>query len=102
MIRDCGLCNGSNFDSQNMEISVKDQKIHGNASDAALLRFSEVLLTERIAEDSPKLFNVERLRERFPKVTEVPFSSKYKFMMTVHRLPPNEISGRFLHTQFSF
>lgn len=50
-------------------------KIIGDASESALLRFCDPLKA------------VEVIRERFPKVSEIPFNSRNKWQLSVHKIP---------------
>jgi sodium/potassium-transporting ATPase subunit alpha len=63
------LCNRAFFDPSD----AKGTAIIGDASESALLRFTS------------KLFNVDKLREEFPKVLEIPFNSLNKWQLSIHK-----------------
>lgn len=54
----------------------------GDASETALLKFSELTLG-----------NAMGYRERFPKVCEIPFNSTNKFQVSARRAPPRPRGG---------
>ncbi|KAK9716972.1 hypothetical protein K7432_006518 [Basidiobolus ranarum] len=66
-----GLCNGASFDSESMNFPVSERKTNGDATDSALLRFSEDF--KMISEHN----------QHFEKLYEIPFNSKNKWMLTV-------------------
>jgi sodium/potassium-transporting ATPase subunit alpha len=69
------LCNQANFD--NKAAPGTERRPIGNASDSALLVFSE------------KLWSVDQARKGHEKVAEVPFNSKNKWALSIHRIPGN-------------
>ncbi|CAH0579182.1 unnamed protein product [Chrysodeixis includens] len=62
------------FVFDNMHKSVEKRKILGDASESAILRYMEM---NRSA---------TQLREDNPKEAEIPFSSAYKYQVTIHRM----------------
>jgi sodium/potassium-transporting ATPase subunit alpha len=64
-----GLCNAGEFDASTMHLPLSERKINGDATDQAILRFSESL--------SP----VSELREQWTRKFELAFNSKNKFMI---------------------
>lgn len=64
-----GLCNTGEFDAATMHLPLRDRKIHGDATDQAVLRLSE------------SLGSVAELRRDYKKVFEIAFNSKNKFMV---------------------
>ena len=56
----------------------KERKVHGNATDAAILRFAEIF------------GSVKDLRYSLKKVVEIPFNSKSKFMVTLVESEPTD------------
>jgi len=58
--------------------------IDGNASDKAIFQFVE------------RFVDIDQIREKYPKVLEVPFNSKNKWMLTIHRLEGCEGSDALL------
>ena len=68
-----GLCNAVEFDVTTIHLPLADRKIIGDATDQAVLRFSE------------SLTDVATLRNAWKKVFELAFNSKNKFMVRVLR-----------------
>ncbi|KAF7889465.1 uncharacterized protein EAF01_010958 [Botrytis porri] len=75
-----GLCNSGEFDAGTMHLPLSDRKINGDATDQAVLRFSE------------SLGPVSELRNMWRKTFELAFNSKNKFM--VRTLALTEPEGR--------
>lgn len=69
------LCNDATFDPKSLGKPVAERETHGNATDGAVLRFSESL--------GPS----EALTEQYPRIHAIPFNSKNKWMLTVHSTP---------------
>jgi hypothetical protein len=65
-----GLCNSAEFDASTSYLPLSERKIYGNATDQAILRFSEYL--------GP----VSELKKLWIKNFELAFNSKNKFMIT--------------------
>jgi sodium/potassium-transporting ATPase subunit alpha len=69
------LCNDASFDILTMDLPVAERTIHGNATDGAVLKFAELArpgLISKITQGSPRSF-------------QIPFNSKNKWMLTLHR-----------------
>jgi sodium/potassium-transporting ATPase subunit alpha len=64
-----GLCNSGDFDAATMNHPLHERKINGDATDQAILRFSE------------SLGPVAELRRSWRKNFELAFNSKNKFMI---------------------
>ncbi|XP_068631655.1 sodium/potassium-transporting ATPase subunit alpha-B-like [Battus philenor] len=62
------------FSHDTMDLPVMERKILGDASESAILRYMEL---NRSATQT---------RELNPKEAEIPFSSAYKFQVTIHRM----------------
>ncbi|XP_056400076.1 potassium-transporting ATPase alpha chain 1 isoform X2 [Hyla sarda] len=69
------LCNRAAFKGGQDGVPVPKRIVIGDASETALLKFSELTVG-----------NVIEYRERFKKVTEVPFNSTNKFQLSIHEL----------------
>lgn len=69
-----GLCNSAEFDAQTRALPLAERKIHGDATDSAILRFSE------------SLGSVSELKRCWQKKFELAFNSKNKFMIRVFAL----------------
>ena len=66
-----GLCNAGQFDATTRSLPLAQRIIHGDATDQAVLRFSE------------SLGSVAELRRCWQTKYELAFNSKNKFMMRV-------------------
>lgn len=64
-----GLCNAGEFDASLSDVPLTERKIIGDATDQAILRFSECLGA------------VSELRSLWKKHFEIAFNSKNKFML---------------------
>lgn len=64
-----GLCNAGEFDAATMKLPIHERKINGDATDQAILRFSE------------SLGPVSELRLMWRKTFELAFNSKNKYMI---------------------
>ncbi|XP_072011264.1 potassium-transporting ATPase alpha chain 1 [Engystomops pustulosus] len=69
------LCNRAAFKGGQDGVPVPKRIVIGDASESALLKFSELTVG-----------NVMEYRERFKKVAEVPFNSTNKFQLSIHEL----------------
>ncbi|CAG8074967.1 unnamed protein product [Penicillium salamii] len=76
MIRASVLCNDAVFDPTTMNKPVHERAVHGNATDAAVLRFG----------DSVGLTTPNSLTG-YDRVHQIPFNSKNKWMLTLHCEP---------------
>ncbi|OAA72196.1 ATPase, P-type, transmembrane domain protein [Cordyceps fumosorosea ARSEF 2679] len=66
------LCNDAVFDPATVALPVAARQVQGNATDAAVLKF---------AASTPRS---EANAARLPRVFQIPFNSKNKYMVTVH------------------
>lgn len=69
-----GLCNSGGFDAATYHLPLHERKMHGDATDQAVLRFSE------------SLGPVSDLRQAWVKAFELAFNSKNKYMIRTHTL----------------
>ncbi|KAG9482795.1 hypothetical protein GDO78_011439 [Eleutherodactylus coqui] len=69
------LCNRAFFKGGQDGVPIPKRIVIGDASETALLKFSELTVG-----------NVTEYRERFKKVSEVPFNSTNKFQLSIHEL----------------
>lgn len=69
-----GLCNSGEFDAATNNLPLEERKINGDATDKAILRFSEAL------------GSVSELRRFWKKTFELAFNSKNKFMIRTFSL----------------
>ena len=63
------LCNAAEFDAADMNTPTERRRVHGDATDQAILRFSE------------RLGSVREVRQGWKKTFELAFNSKNKFMV---------------------
>jgi sodium/potassium-transporting ATPase subunit alpha len=69
-----GLCNAGSFDASTMKLPLNERLIHGDATDQAILRFSE------------SLGEVAELRRWWNTKYELAFNSKNKYMIKAFTL----------------
>lgn len=69
-----GLCNAAEFDVATMQQPIEKRHIYGDATDQAILRFSE------------RLGPVHDLRQCWQKTYELAFNSKNKYMIRAFSL----------------
>lgn len=69
-----GLCNAGEFDAATNDLPLHDRKINGDATDQAILRFSEYL--------GP----VSELLQAWKRTFELSFNSKNKYMIRTFTL----------------
>src|SRR5215469_3412489 len=69
-----GLCNAAEFDAATVNLPIHERIVHGDATDQAILRFSETL------------GSVRDLRRPWKKINELAFNSKNKFMIRTFQL----------------
>ncbi|CAG8572667.1 7033_t:CDS:10 [Acaulospora morrowiae] len=68
------LCNAAMFDPASMSLPVNERAVNGDSTDTGLLRFAEDLRESTTAD-----------RLEFKTIYQVPFNSKNKFAITIHR-----------------
>lgn len=78
------LCNAAEFDASTNNLPLSERRILGDATDQAILRFSEAL------------GSVSSIREDWQAVYRIPFNSKDKFMVQVSQ-PAKGSSRLVLH-----
>ncbi|RAL12873.1 cation-translocating P-type ATPase [Aspergillus homomorphus CBS 101889] len=76
-----GLCNAAEFDAASMQLPLHEREVHGNATDQAVLRFSE------------GLGSVTKLRQTWKRTYELAFNSKNKFMVRTFALAESDGLG---------
>jgi sodium/potassium-transporting ATPase subunit alpha len=69
------LCNDARFDVLSMDRPVLDRDIQGNATDGAALKFAE------LAREGLGI----TINDAYPRVFQIPFNSKNKWMLTLHK-----------------
>jgi sodium/potassium-transporting ATPase subunit alpha len=73
-----GLCNAAEFDTASISLPLHERTIYGDATDQAILRFSE------------GLGSVSHLRQLWKKTYELSFNSRNKFMMKTFSIAERE------------
>lgn len=73
------LCNDAFFDPTTLNQPVNDRIVNGNATDAAVLRFVETINPDHKTQNS-----------EYERVHQIPFNSKNKWMMTLHKIPESQ------------
>lgn len=73
-----GLCNSGEFDAATYDLPLHERKINGDATDQAVLRFSE------------SLGPVSDLQQMWKKTFELAFNSKNKYMIRTLKLVQQE------------
>lgn len=76
LLRASVLCNDATFDPETLSLPIYERLVNGNATDAAVLR-----LADSVGAASPKNL------EPYERVHQIPFNSKNKWMLTMHRDP---------------
>ncbi|KAG6815332.1 hypothetical protein H0H93_010108, partial [Arthromyces matolae] len=66
------LCNGATFESASVELPVEDRVVNGDATDGAILRFTE------------SFGNASAIRNSSPQIFQIPFNSRNKWMLTMY------------------
>ncbi|CAJ0941053.1 unnamed protein product [Ranitomeya imitator] len=67
------LCNRAEFCGDQEEVAINKRSVNGDASEAALLKFTENVLGK-----------VMDIRDRNEKVLEIPFNSSNKYQVSIH------------------
>ncbi|QPG94227.1 hypothetical protein C2857_005430 [Epichloe festucae Fl1] len=83
------LCNGAEMDAAQAHVPVEKRNIFGDATDTAVLRFSEIVAQG----------NVNYFRSCWKRVFELAFNSKNKFMIRCFAIARHEALGRTLTNQ---
>ncbi|KAG5990417.1 hypothetical protein E4U43_004294, partial [Claviceps pusilla] len=83
------MCNGAEMDASQADVPVEKRNIFGDATDTAVLRFSELVCQG----------NVNYFRSCWKKVFELAFNSKNKFMIRCFTIARPEALNRTLTPQ---
>ncbi|KAH7030773.1 uncharacterized protein B0I36DRAFT_373954 [Microdochium trichocladiopsis] len=78
------LCNGAEFDAASMSKPIEERLVHGDATDQAIIRFSE------------GLGSVSQVRQCWQKTYELAFNSKNKFMIRSFSMFRRDVLGQTL------
>uniref|UniRef100_A0A3Q3JPN2 Sodium/potassium-transporting ATPase subunit alpha n=1 Tax=Monopterus albus TaxID=43700 RepID=A0A3Q3JPN2_MONAL len=74
LARVAGLCNRAVFLAEQSNIPILKRKVAGDASEAALLKCIEMCCG-----------SVSDMREKYPKIAEIPFNSTDKYQLSIHK-----------------
>ncbi|KAL2835975.1 hypothetical protein BJY01DRAFT_252219 [Aspergillus pseudoustus] len=82
------LCNDATFEPTTLNEPVMERAVLGNATDGAVLKFVETLRPNSVSEFANK----------YPRAFDIPFNSKNKWMLTLHKIDTQEKTepGSFL------
>ncbi|KOS20025.1 Sodium/potassium-transporting ATPase subunit alpha-3 [Escovopsis weberi] len=93
------LCNDAQFDPVTLHLPVAERQVQGNATDAAVLRFAaagaerEKNIPSGGGSGSSGESKIENNNsnmtktEAYPRIFQIAFNSKNKWMLTMHRIP---------------
>ena len=84
------LCNDASFDVLSMDKPIVDRDITGNATDGATLKFAE----------SAREGAGRTLNDAQPRAYQIPFNSKNKWMLTLHKSQDNTLGPTSQNQQF--
>ncbi|ETN87086.1 Na,H/K antiporter P-type ATPase, alpha subunit [Necator americanus] len=79
LVRIAALCNRAEFKPGQQDIPVLRRDCTGDASEIALLKFTELTLG-----------NIVSFREKSPKIAEIPFNSTNKYQVSIHDIPNSD------------
>ncbi|EAW11869.1 cation-translocating P-type ATPase [Aspergillus clavatus NRRL 1] len=79
LLRGSFLCNDASFDPATIALPVNEREVTGNATDAAVLRFAELAQP-----NGPSQY------EQYERIHQIPFNSKNKWMLTMHKDPQHD------------
>uniref|UniRef100_A0A663LNR7 Sodium/potassium-transporting ATPase subunit alpha n=1 Tax=Athene cunicularia TaxID=194338 RepID=A0A663LNR7_ATHCN len=82
--RVAGLCNRAVFQANQENVPILKREVVGDASESALLKCIELCCG-----------SVKEMRERYPKVVEIPFNSTNKYQLSIHK-NANPSESRYL------
>jgi sodium/potassium-transporting ATPase subunit alpha len=88
VLRATVLCNDATFDSETMGLPSYERTVNGNATDAAVLR-----LADHVGAATP------RNLEPYERIHQIPFNSKNKWMLTMHRDPTTTTPGYLIYVK---
>ncbi|KAL3468172.1 putative Na/K ATPase alpha 1 subunit [Aspergillus heterothallicus] len=74
------LCNDATFEPTTLSQPVLERSVLGNATDAAVLKFADML----------KPNSVNEFNKKYPRIFDIPFNSKNKWMLTLHKVDSDE------------
>ena len=84
------LCNGAKFDAATANLPVSERQVKGDATDTAVLRFSEALSVPSLGIDTPTLLG------SYDKFFEIPFNSRNKWMLSLVQCTKGDTTEQWL------
>ncbi|XP_023690680.2 sodium/potassium-transporting ATPase subunit alpha-1-like [Paramormyrops kingsleyae] len=76
LARIAGLCNRAFFKDYQSDVPVLKRDVSGDASESALLKCIELCCG-----------SVKEMRDKYPKLSEIPFNSSNKYQLSIHKNP---------------
>uniref|UniRef100_A0A3B3SKU6 Sodium/potassium-transporting ATPase subunit alpha n=1 Tax=Paramormyrops kingsleyae TaxID=1676925 RepID=A0A3B3SKU6_9TELE len=76
LARIAGLCNRAFFKDYQSNVPVLKRDVSGDASESALLKCIELCCG-----------SVKEMRDKYPKLSEIPFNSSNKYQLSIHKNP---------------
>uniref|UniRef100_A0A8C1J2J1 Sodium/potassium-transporting ATPase subunit alpha n=1 Tax=Cyprinus carpio TaxID=7962 RepID=A0A8C1J2J1_CYPCA len=85
LARVAGLCNRAVFRAEQSHLPILSRETAGDASESALLKCIELCCG-----------SVTEMREKYPKICEIPFNSTNKYQLSIHKNPNSSESKHLL------
>ncbi|KHJ82032.1 hypothetical protein OESDEN_18277, partial [Oesophagostomum dentatum] len=76
LLRCAALCSRSTFKNEDFSIPLPRREVTGDASETAILKYCELILGDG---------GTRKMREKKPKVAEIPFNSTNKYQVSIHQ-----------------
>uniref|UniRef100_A0A8C9VBA0 Sodium/potassium-transporting ATPase subunit alpha n=1 Tax=Scleropages formosus TaxID=113540 RepID=A0A8C9VBA0_SCLFO len=76
LARIAGLCNRAVFLAEQTNVPILKRDVAGDASESALLKCIELCCG-----------SVKEMRDKYPKIAEIPFNSTNKYQLSIHKNP---------------
>ncbi|KAK5984319.1 Sodium/potassium-transporting ATPase subunit alpha-A [Trichostrongylus colubriformis] len=77
LIRCAVLCSRSKFKNDDYSVPLPKREVSGDASETAIMKYCELILGNG---------GTQKMRDRNPKVAEIPFNSTNKYQVSVHQI----------------
>nr|CDJ80854.1 ATPase and Haloacid dehalogenase hydrolase domain containing protein [Haemonchus contortus] len=76
LIRCAVLCSRSKFKNEDFSVPLPKREVAGDASETAIMKYCELLLGDG---------GTKKMRDKKPKVAEIPFNSTNKYQVSIHQ-----------------
>uniref|UniRef100_A0A158P8G0 Sodium/potassium-transporting ATPase subunit alpha n=1 Tax=Angiostrongylus cantonensis TaxID=6313 RepID=A0A158P8G0_ANGCA len=76
LIRCAALCSKSKFKNEDFSIPLARREVTGDASEVAIMKYCELILGNG---------GTKKMRDKIPKVAEIPFNSTNKYQVSIHQ-----------------